>query len=107
MPAPPNYVFTVFTFVAFFLCVIKFPIQCHGRVPKVFILSLSKLKLTISAWNVGTPLFLAWAGLGCLFLGINSIIWNHNTVNWAPVWCDISQFPSFALSNDDDFMPTI
>ena len=33
-------------------------------------------------------------------MGINSIIWNHNTVNWAPVWCDISEF-SFTLINDD------
>jgi len=44
----------------------------------------------LHAWNVGTQLFLAWVGLQCLFLGINSIIWNHNTINWAPVWCDIS-----------------
>lgn len=45
-----------------------------------------------SGWNVGTHLFLAWIGLDCIFLGINSIIWDHNTVNWAPVWCDICQF---------------
>ena len=31
MPAPPNYVFTIFAFVAFFLCLIKFPSQFHGR----------------------------------------------------------------------------
>ena len=48
--------------------------------------------LTIySAWSVGTHLFLGWVGLGSLILGINSIIWNHNMGNWAPVWCDISQ----------------
>jgi len=71
MPAPPNYVFTIFAFVGFFLSLIKFPTQFH-------------------AWNVGIHLYLAWVGLECLFLGINSIIWNHNTVNWAPVWCDIT-----------------
>ena len=27
-------------------------------------------------------------------------MWNHNTVNWAPVWCDISEC-SFTLINDD------
>ena len=31
MPAPPNYVFTIFSFVAFFLCLIKFPTQFNGR----------------------------------------------------------------------------
>ena len=31
VPALPNYVFTVFTFVAFFLCLIKLPMQFHGR----------------------------------------------------------------------------
>jgi len=71
MPAPPNYVFTIFAFVAFFLCLIKFPMQFR-------------------AWNVGTHLLVVWVGLRCLMSGINSIIWSHNTVNWAPVWCDIS-----------------
>jgi len=79
MPAPPNYVFTVFAFVSFFLCLIKFPIRFH-------------------AWNVGIHLYLAWVGLNCLFLGINSIIWNHNTINWAPVWCDITTRFNFGIS---------
>ncbi|KAF8808062.1 pheromone receptor [Phlegmacium glaucopus] len=79
MPAPPNYLFTIFAFVSFFLCLIRFPMQLH-------------------AWNVGTHLFLAWVGLSCLSLGINSIIWNHNTINWAPVWCDISSRINIGVS---------
>ncbi|KAF8798449.1 fungal pheromone STE3G-protein-coupled receptor [Phlegmacium glaucopus] len=79
MPAPPNYVFTIFAFVAFLLCLIRFPMQLH-------------------AWNVGTHLLLAWVGISCLSLGINSIIWNHNTVNWAPVWCDISSRINIGIS---------
>ena len=31
MPAPPNYVFTVFSFVGFFFCLMKFPMQFNGR----------------------------------------------------------------------------
>lgn len=31
-----------------------------------------------------------WTGIGCLTLFINSVIWDGNTTNWAPVWCDIS-----------------
>ena len=30
MPAPPNCVFTVFAFVGFFFCLIRFPMQFHG-----------------------------------------------------------------------------
>ena len=33
---------------------------------------------------------MAWTGLACLNLFINSIVWNDNAINWAPVWCDIS-----------------
>ncbi|KAG9317744.1 putative fungal pheromoneG-protein-coupled receptor [Chiua virens] len=30
-----------------------------------------------------------WTSFGCLLLFINSIVWNDNVTNWAPVWCDI------------------
>jgi pheromone a factor receptor len=33
---------------------------------------------------------MAWTALGCLNGFINSIVWNGNAINWAPVWCDIS-----------------
>ncbi|KDQ50787.1 hypothetical protein JAAARDRAFT_41733 [Jaapia argillacea MUCL 33604] len=33
---------------------------------------------------------MAWAGLQSLNVFVNSLIWNKNVVNWAPVWCDIS-----------------
>ena len=39
--------------------------------------------------NTGTCLFMAWAGISCLYQFINSVIWNGNIVNWSPVWCDI------------------
>ena len=35
---------------------------------------------------------MAWLGLTCLGLCINSIIWKGNTIDWAPVWCDICEF---------------
>ncbi|KAJ3567262.1 hypothetical protein NP233_g6477 [Leucocoprinus birnbaumii] len=40
-------------------------------------------------WNTGTCLYMAWSGLACLGLCINSIVWHGNAINWAPVWCDI------------------
>jgi len=30
-----------------------------------------------------------WTGLACLNQFINSVVWNGNAVNRAPVWCDI------------------
>jgi pheromone a factor receptor len=32
-----------------------------------------------------------WTCLGCLLQGINSIIWNKNMINRAPVYCDIGK----------------
>ncbi|KAI0035537.1 pheromone A receptor-domain-containing protein [Vararia minispora EC-137] len=71
MVGAPNELFSAISFVAFVLCVI--PLYWH-----------------LEAWNIGTCMFILWAGFGSLVFFINSIIWNHNVVNWAPVWCDIS-----------------
>ena len=38
---------------------------------------------------------MAYSGLCCLGLCINSIIWKGNTNDWAPVWCDICEFEVF------------
>ncbi len=43
----------------------------------------------IAAWNVGTCLYMAWTSISCLNQFINSVVWNGNAINWAPVWCDI------------------
>ncbi|KAI0321155.1 pheromone A receptor-domain-containing protein [Amylostereum chailletii] len=71
MAAPPNELFSVFAFAGFVLAAI--PFYWH-----------------LQSWNVGTCLYMAWVSLGCLNAFINSIIWNNNVINWAPVWCDIS-----------------
>jgi pheromone a factor receptor len=33
-----------------------------------------------------------WTGLGCLFQCINSIVWNKNIIDRAPIYCDICKF---------------
>jgi len=43
----------------------------------------------LEAWNTGTCLYMAWTSLGCFIQCINSIIWNHNTINRAPIYSDI------------------
>ncbi|KAF8486997.1 STE3-domain-containing protein [Russula ochroleuca] len=69
--AYPNGLFSAFSFIGFLFCLI--PLYWH-----------------LEAWNVGTTLFMAWAGLGCLNAFINSVVWNGTVSNMAPVWCDIS-----------------
>ncbi|EAU87392.2 pheromone B alpha 1 receptor [Coprinopsis cinerea okayama7 len=69
--AYPNWVFSMFAFIGFLCCAIPFPWH-------------------LEAWNTGTCLYMFWTGLGCLFQFVNSIVWNRNAINWAPVWCDIT-----------------
>ncbi|KAI0271189.1 pheromone A receptor-domain-containing protein [Russula aff. rugulosa BPL654] len=71
MSPPPNEVYTAFSFIGFVLCAI--PFYWH-----------------LEAWNTGTCLYMIWVGLGCLMQCINSIVWNKNMINRAPVYCDIS-----------------
>jgi len=70
MADAPNSVYTVFSFIGFVLCAI--PFYWH-----------------LEAWNTGTCMYMAWTGIGCLIQCINSIVWNGNMVNRAPVYCDI------------------
>ncbi|KAG1873819.1 pheromone A receptor-domain-containing protein [Suillus subluteus] len=67
----PDWVFTMFAFLGFLCCMI--PLPWH-----------------LEAWNTGTCLYMIWTGLSCLIQFINSIVWQSNVVNWAPVWCDIT-----------------
>ncbi|KAF9016307.1 STE3-domain-containing protein [Hymenopellis radicata] len=71
MGFPPNHLFSAFAFIGFVMCMI--PLRWH-----------------LQAYNVGTCAYMIWVGLGCLNLFINSIIWNGNAIDSAPVFCDIS-----------------
>ncbi|KAI0061317.1 STE3-domain-containing protein [Artomyces pyxidatus] len=67
----PNSIFSAFAFVG-------------------FIFSILPLPWRFEATNTGTCLFVFWSALGCLTLFINSRIWDGNTFNSAPLWCDFS-----------------
>ncbi|KAF8647127.1 hypothetical protein AX16_006958 [Volvariella volvacea WC 439] len=54
-----------------------------------FVLVLIPLPWHLEAWNTGTCLYIFWTALGCITYFVNSIIWDGNAINWAPVWCDI------------------
>jgi pheromone a factor receptor len=75
----PNEVYTTFAFFGLMFSVI--PFAWH-----------------LQAWNTGTCLFMFWAGLGCLNAFVNSIVWHHSVINYAPVWCDISSRIIIAIS---------
>ncbi|KAI0065774.1 STE3-like pheromone receptor [Artomyces pyxidatus] len=55
-----------------------------------FVVSAVPIYWHIEVANAGTCLFLFWTALGCFVGFINSLVWNNNTRNSAPVWCDIS-----------------
>ncbi|KAF9226826.1 STE3-like pheromone receptor [Gyrodon lividus] len=67
----PNSVFSVFSFAGFVLA--SMPLSWH-----------------LQYGNAGACMCMAWAGLACLMFFINSIVWNDNVSNSAPVWCDIT-----------------
>ena len=66
-----NQAFSAFSFITLLLVLI--PLPWH-----------------LEAWNTGTILYMGWTALSLLNYFINSVVWSDNTVNWAPVWCDIS-----------------
>lgn len=68
-----NHVFSAFSAISFIL--VSIPFAWH-----------------LEAWNTGTCLYMFWVGLSSLSFFINSVVWDGNVVNWAPVWCDISEY---------------
>jgi len=55
-----------------------------------FILAIVPLYWHLESWNVGTCMYMVWTALACLVHFVDSILWNGNAINWAPVWCDIA-----------------
>ncbi|EGN98015.1 hypothetical protein SERLA73DRAFT_109318 [Serpula lacrymans var. lacrymans S7.3] len=66
-----NHVFSGFAFISFVLLSVLLPLHIKAR-------------------NIGTCALIIWIGLLCLNGFVNSIIWDHNVTDWAPVWRDIS-----------------
>ena len=100
MYPPPNELYTAFSFIGFVLCAI--PLYWHLEGTWDYLRDCStQFQDYGAAWNTGTCLYMIWAGLGCLIQCVNSIVWNKNTINRAPVYCDIGKpllFPCLELS---------
>ncbi|KDQ50575.1 hypothetical protein JAAARDRAFT_211610 [Jaapia argillacea MUCL 33604] len=71
LQSPPNWIFSTCSFIGFTLVAIPFYWQ-------------------LEYWNTGACLYIGWTAIQLLNLFINSIIWNGNALNPAPIWCDIS-----------------
>jgi len=67
------------------------PLLAPRRYVRLFPSSWRGLRITMyrTAWNIGICLSMIWTGLGCLIQCINSIVWNNNMVDKAPIYCDI------------------
>jgi pheromone a factor receptor len=92
MYSTPNELYTAFSFIGFLFCAI--PLYWHlESTLGIYSRDLEYLILGTfnTAWNMGTCLYMIWTGLGCLIQCVNSIVWNKNTTNRAPVYCDISK----------------
>ena len=51
------------------------------------------LNHSLTAWNTSMILWIFWTGTGGLVFFINGIMWHDDSVNRAPVWCDIGEYP--------------
>ena len=79
----PNELFSALAFTGFILCCIPSCLHLRGKsVPVAELVLIVHLILHIT-----------WIGLSCLNAFVSSIVWNSNTVNWAPIWCDTCMCP--------------
>lgn len=88
--AASNQVFSAFSFLSFVLVTIPFVWHLQGEQSALSALSSLMNLLRSPAWNTGTCIYMGWVSLTSLLLFINSVVWNDNTVNWAPIYCDIA-----------------
>src|SRR6266576_1228542 len=86
MPLPPNELYSAFSFIGFMLCAIPFYWHFKGKRATINLIGVFFLRNDNVAWNTGTCLFIIWTGLGCLLQCINSIVWNKNMIDRAPVY---------------------
>jgi hypothetical protein len=96
---PPNQVYSAFSFIGFVMCAIPFYWHLEGTSMYLCMVETGVLELCCTAWNTGTCLYMAWTGLGCFIQCINSIIWNHNVINRAPIYSDIGRLSLYDIAH--------
>ncbi|KAJ7242164.1 GPCR fungal pheromone mating factor, partial [Mycena haematopus] len=76
------------------LTVILFPIFALVGL----VVQLVPLYWQFEPWNVGTLWYIFWVSLSCFAGYFNAVVWEGNTVNSAPAWCEISIRITMAVS---------
>jgi pheromone a factor receptor len=90
VPEVPNYIISALCFIGFIIVMIPFP--WHWK--SAYSCPMSDWGIVANrkaASNRGTCLYMVWTALACLNQFINSVVWNKNAINKAPVWCDICE----------------
>lgn len=85
---PPNWTFSVFSFLGLILVMIPLPWHLQGTSLGFVNCSCSKAD-GLLAWNIGTCAYMLWTAIGSLNVFVNSIVWNDSLRNVAPAWCDL------------------
>ncbi|KIM89832.1 hypothetical protein PILCRDRAFT_198438 [Piloderma croceum F 1598] len=94
----PNYIVSTLSFIGFILLMIPFPWHWKSVCSRSLSGACLLVNLEMTASNRGTCLYIVWAALGCLNQFINSVVWDKNVINRAPVWCDISTRIAIGIS---------
>ena len=64
-----------------------------------FVVGLIPLPWHLQGWNAGTCIYMLWVSRACLVEFVDSVVWNGNVNDPAPVWCDICEYPSIPYSD--------
>jgi pheromone a factor receptor len=87
--AAANHVFSAFSFITLILVLVPLPWHLEGMQCVPFLVQHADDPST--AWNMGTVIYMGWTSVSLLIYFINSVVWDGNIDNVAPVWCDISE----------------
>ncbi|KAI0656225.1 STE3-domain-containing protein [Cubamyces menziesii] len=62
------------------------------------VLTIIPLPWHLEAWNSATCYYMLWTSLSCLNEFVNTVIWAHDAIDHAPIWCEISTRLTIAAS---------
>ncbi|KAI8968750.1 STE3-domain-containing protein [Trametes punicea] len=62
------------------------------------VLAIIPLPWHLEAWNSATCYYMMWASLSCLNEFVNCVVWAHDAVDRAPIWCEFSTRVTIATS---------
>ena len=61
------------------------------------VLTIIPLPWHLEAWNSATCYYMLWTSLSCLNEFVNTVVWAHDAIDHAPLWCEICKFTFFVM----------